>query len=92
MLTTATRSSTPTPPTSLSDEHTPGVATSPPAGRSRLARVLRVEWIGQTAASLFWIASVVAYGITSTGDWLQLAAASAWLAANTATIIGSEAD
>ncbi|MEM9753621.1 MAG: hypothetical protein AAF916_09590 [Planctomycetota bacterium] len=51
-------------------------------------RVLRVEWLGQTAASLCWIASVFAYGIGSTGDVLQLCAASAWLTANLAVAVG----
>ncbi len=52
-----------------------------------VARVLRVQWLGQTAASLCWIASVFAYGISSTGDYLQLSAASAWLIANIAVIL-----
>ena len=60
--------------------------------RSRVERALRVEWLGQTAASLCWIASVFAYGISSTGDWLQLCAASAWLIANTAAIATAEDD
>ena len=47
---------------------------------------MRVEWFGQTAASLLWIASVLTYGISSTGDWLQMAAASAWLVANLAAL------
>ena len=50
----------------------------------RLARVLRIEWLGQTVASICWIASVLAYGISSSGDWLQLCAASSWLLANVA--------
>ena len=50
--------------------------------RARLAKAHSVEWLGQTTASLCWIVSVVVYGISSSGDWLQLAAASAWLAAN----------
>ena len=53
---------------------------------SLMQRALRVEWLGQTIASLSWIASVFTYGISSTGDWLQLLAASAWLAANIAAI------
>ena len=53
----------------------------------RLARALRIEWLGQTAASLFWIVSVFTYGISSLGDWLQLLAATAWLLANIATIV-----
>ena len=61
-------------------------------GRSRWSRALRVEWLGQTAASLCWIASVFTYGISSSGDWLQLLAASAWLLANIAAIVTVEAD
>ena len=49
-------------------------------------RALRIEWLGQTTACLFWISSVFAYGVSSTGDWLQLLAASAWLVANFATL------
>ena len=60
--------------------------------QNRLKRALRLEWLGQTAASLFWITSVFVYGISSTGDWLQLAAASAWLVANIATIVSAEVD
>ena len=62
------------------------------AGRSRLARVLRIEWLGQTAASVCWIVSMLTYGISSSGDWLQLCAASAWLLANIAAIANVEAD
>lgn len=62
------------------------------AGRSRLARALRVEWLGQTVASVCWIASVLAYGIGSTGDWLQLMAASAWLIANIAAAATTRAN
>lgn len=62
------------------------------AWRSRLARTLRVEWLGQTAASVCWIASMLAYGISSSGDWFQLFAASAWLLANIASIATAEAD
>ena len=58
--------------------------------QSWLTRALRVEWLGQTSASLFWIASVFTYGISSTGDWLQLLAASAWLVANIATLATEE--
>jgi len=50
--------------------------------RSRFERAMRIEWLGQTVASLCWIASVFVYGISSGGDWLQLCAASAWLIAN----------
>lgn len=51
-----------------------------------LARMLRLEWLGQTVASLCWILSVFSYGVSSTGDWLQLAAASAWMVANLAAL------
>jgi hypothetical protein len=36
--------------------------------------------------------SVLAYGINSTGDWLQLCAASAWLLANIASVMAIKAD
>ncbi len=57
-----------------------------------LARVLRIEWLGQTVASICWIASVLAYGISSSGDWLQLCAASSWLIANLVAAWPVEAD
>jgi len=62
------------------------------AGRSRWARALRVEWLGQTIASLCWIASVLSYGINASGDWLQLFAASAWLLANVAPLARGKDD
>ena len=55
-----------------------------------LAKALRIEWLGQTIASGCWIASVLSYGISSTGDWLQIAAASAWMVANVAALVDSE--
>ncbi len=57
-----------------------------------LRRAMRIEWAGQTAASLCWIASVFAYGINSRGDWLQLCAASAWLLSNTAALVTAKGD
>ena len=68
-----------------------GTAAVTPRG-SRLERALRLEWLGQTAASVCWIGSVFAYGISSSGDWFQLCAASAWLLANIATIATTESD
>ncbi|QDT13496.1 hypothetical protein [Planctomycetes bacterium K23_9] len=59
---------------------------------SRLERMLRIEWLGQTIASLCWIGSVLAYGISSNGDWLQLLAASAWLTANISAIAANEVE
>ena len=67
-------------------------AATPGVGRTRLARALRIEWLGQTAASLFWICSVFICGISSMGDWLQLFAASAWLVANLATLVTVKAE
>ena len=63
-----------------------------PKRQGWLTRALRIEWLGQTAASLFWISSVFAYGISTTGDWLQLFAASAWLLANLASLAAGDAD
>jgi len=63
---------------------------APAAGRSRLAKMLHIEWLGQMAASLFWIVSVLSYGISSTGDWLQMCAACSWLIANIASIVKAE--
>ena len=57
-----------------------------------ITRVLRIEWLGQTVASICWIASVLAYGISSSGDWLQLCAASSWLLANIVAALPAEAD
>ena len=62
-------------------------ATERSAGPRRLSGLRSIEWLGQTAASLLWIGSVLAYGITTAGDWLQLTAASAWLVANVATVV-----
>lgn len=49
-----------------------------------------ISWLGQTTASLCWIASVMVTGINSNGDWLQLFAASAWLIANISAISSSD--
>ena len=56
----------------------------------RLQKALRIDWLAQTTASLCWIASVFAYGISSTGDWLQLIAGSSWLIANLSSIVTKE--
>ena len=50
-------------------------------------RMLRLEWLGQTVASLCWIVSVFLYGIEKAADVLQLAAASSWLVANVASLV-----
>ena len=62
-----------------------------PYESSRLSRMLKVAWLGQTVASLAWITSVFSYGISQTGDWLQLVAACSWLIANIAAVAGPEA-
>ena len=53
----------------------------------RISKMLSLEWLGQTLASLCWIISVFVYGIDSTGDWLQLGAASCWMLSSIATIV-----
>ncbi|MEM9593074.1 MAG: hypothetical protein AAGD06_02355 [Acidobacteriota bacterium] len=60
--------------------------------RRRFERVFRLEWLGQTVASLCWIASTLTYGISSTGDWLQILAASSWLLANIAAVAKVEVE
>ena len=50
--------------------------------KNGLAKLMSIEWLGQTIASLCWVASVLVYGITSNGDWLQLIAGLSWFAAN----------
>ena len=51
------------------------VSISSSINQTRFAKMLSFEWLGQTLASLCWIISVFSYGISSTGDWLQLLAA-----------------
>lgn len=62
------------------------------AGSTWVARVLQIEWLGQTVASVCWIASVLTCGISSSGDWLQLLAASTWLLANIAASVTTQAN
>lgn len=56
------------------------------SSESRLEKILTIEWLGQTTASICWITSVFTYGISSNGDWLQLLAASSWFLANISTV------
>ena len=70
------------------------LSTSEGTGRhatSRTSTMMSFEWLGQTAASLCWIISVFVYGLSSTGDWLQLGAASCWMVANLATLVSAKA-
>ena len=48
--------------------------------------IFNVGWLGQMVASILWALSVFVYGITTTGDVLQLCAALAWTIANLATL------
>lgn len=59
--------------------------------RSLLSGALRPAWLGQMVASMCWIRSVFVYGISSTGDWLQLAAAASWAVANVAALLTGDA-
>ena len=56
----------------------------------RFQKVLRIDWLAQTTASLCWIASVFAYGISSSGDWLQLVAGTSWLIANISSVVTTD--
>lgn len=53
----------------------------------RFKKMMSIEWLGQTVASLCWIISVFTYGIGETGDWLQLGAASSWMLANLFSLV-----
>tara|TARA_B100000575_G_C23096754_1_gene632600 strand:+ start:1011 stop:1241 length:231 start_codon:yes stop_codon:yes gene_type:complete len=57
------------------------------SNNTRLGKMLSLEWLGQTIASGAWIVSVFVYGLASTGDYLQLVAASSWMLSNIASII-----
>ena len=68
-----------------------GMSTSP-----RISKILSVEWLGQTLASMCWIISVFVYesdvNLWSNGDWLQLAAASSWMLSNVASVVNVKVD
>jgi len=55
--------------------------------QTRIGKMMSIEWLGQTIASGSWIVSVFVYGLTSTGDYLQLVAASSWMLSNIASVI-----
>ena len=59
---------------------------------TRLEKISSIEWLGQMVASLCWIISVFSYGISTNGDWLQLVAASSWMASNIGSIIAIKND
>ena len=56
-----------------------------------MEKMMGVEWLGQTIASLCWIVSVFVYSDGSlpegNGDWLQLIAASSWMISNMSSIL-----
>lgn len=54
---------------------------------TRISKMMSLEWLGQTVASGAWIVSVFVYGLASTGDYLQLVAASSWMLSNVAAVI-----
>lgn len=62
----------------------------------RISKILSVEWLGQTLASMCWIISVFVYesdvNLWSNGDWLQLAAASSWMLSNVASVVNVKVD
>ncbi len=66
------------------------IASRPGTDQTRMRKMMSVGWMGQTVASLCWIVSVFAYGITTTGDLLQLCAASSWMISNIAGIVSLE--
>ena len=55
--------------------------------QTRMDKMMSIEWLGQTIASGSWIVSVFVYGLASTGDYLQLVAASSWMLSNIASVI-----
>ena len=61
--------------------------TATQSSNTRISKMMSLEWLGQTIASGAWIVSVFVYGLASTGDYLQLVAASAWMLSNIASII-----
>ena len=71
-----------------------GVTTEKKDGNAptRMQKATSLDWLGQTLASLCWIVSVFVYAngklsSMSNGDWLQLAAASCWMASNIASLL-----
>ena len=66
------------------------IVSRPGTEQIRMQKMMTFGWLGQTVASLCWILSVFAYGISTTGDWLQLGAASSWMISNIAAIVSIE--
>ena len=55
--------------------------------QTRMGKMMSLEWLGQTIASGSWIVSVFVYGLSGTGDYLQLVAASSWMLSNIAAVV-----
>lgn len=67
------------------------VLTSKVSGtKSGISSRMTADWLGQTIASLAWMTSMAFYGLSSTGDWLQLLAASSWFFANMASLLKAD--
>ena len=64
----------------------PNTSLSPKSKSLALDKMKDLDWIFQTIASICWITSVFLYGISSSGDWLQLFAASSWFVANISSL------
>ena len=69
------------------NEETNNSASQSNTSQTRIGKMMSIEWLGQTIASGSWIVSVFVYGLTSTGDYLQLVAASSWMLSNIASVI-----
>ncbi|DAC59736.1 MAG TPA: hypothetical protein D7I03_03535 [Candidatus Poseidoniales archaeon] len=69
------------------DEDSNNTASQKNKSQTRMGKMMSIEWLGQTIASGSWIVSVFVYGLTSTGDYLQLVAASSWMLSNIASVI-----
>ncbi len=55
--------------------------------QTRMGKMMSLEWLGQTIASGSWIVSVFVYGLSGTGDYLQLVAASSWMLSNIVAVV-----
>ena len=69
------------------DEDSNNTASQKNKSQTRMGKMMSIEWLGQTIASGSWIVSVFVYGLASTGDYLQLVAASSWMLSNIASVI-----
>ena len=69
------------------NEETNNSASQSNTSQTRMGKMRSIEWLGQTIASGSWIVSVFVYGLESTGDYLQLVAASSWMLSNIAAVV-----